>query len=302
MAPKNRQKRATKKPASNQTGGLTSKATAWDASASKASKRETASNMSCTGDGAFFGGGADSHAPGMIPQYARGGAQGHPAFTLWGRIALAAVMAGGLADLWERPERGEDWRREAEEHFAHCWREASGLLADLEHAIDGGEAPKRILDPLNTVNNALRSIRFAMGGPQAALITLGDVDGENIRTLRNGAKALYAHQTLVRETWVPRPVTIEMRERESDNGKPDVAVTVNRSRVLQTMARFDMSRLLSSEMIVEEMDATVRLSEETVRQCVLKLIESGLAERPEGCRSGARLNNAGRELAGKIAD
>jgi hypothetical protein len=80
------------------------------------------------------------------------------------------------------------------------------------------------------------------------------------------------------------------------------ALTVNQSRVLQTMARFDASRLLSSKMIVEEMDAATRLSEETVRQCVGKLIESNLAERPEGDRSGARLNSAGRKLAGKIAD
>lgn len=80
------------------------------------------------------------------------------------------------------------------------------------------------------------------------------------------------------------------------------ALTVNQSRVLQTMARFDASRLLSAKMIAEEMDPSVRLSEETVRQCVGKLIESGLAERPEGDRSGARLNSVGRKLAGKIAD
>lgn len=83
---------------------------------------------------------------------------------------------------------------------------------------------------------------------------------------------------------------------------PSPALTVNQSRVLQTMARFDASRLLSSKMIAEEMDAMVRLSEETVRLCVVKLIESKLAERPEGDRSGARLNSAGRKLAGKIAD
>lgn len=80
------------------------------------------------------------------------------------------------------------------------------------------------------------------------------------------------------------------------------ALTMSQSRVLQTMARFDASRLLTLKMIAEEMDATVRLTEETVRVCVGKLIESKLAERPEGDRSGARLNSAGRKLAGKIAD
>ena len=86
------------------------------------------------------------------------------------------------------------------------------------------------------------------------------------------------------------------------NESAGLALTANQSRVLQTMARFDASRLLSSKMIADEMDASARLSEETVRKCVGKLIESQLAERPEGGRSGARLNNAGRKLAGKIAD
>jgi hypothetical protein len=80
------------------------------------------------------------------------------------------------------------------------------------------------------------------------------------------------------------------------------ALTENQSRVLRTMALFDASQLLSSKKIAEEMDAMVRLSEETVRQCVGKLIEENLAERPEGDRSGARLTMAGRKLAGKIAD
>jgi hypothetical protein len=80
-----------------------------------------------------------------------------------------------------------------------------------------------------------------------------------------------------------------------------LALTLSQTRVLETMARFDASRLLSSKMIAEEMDVGVRLSEETVRLCVGKLIESHLAERPEGARSGARLNRAGRRLAGKIA-
>jgi hypothetical protein len=83
---------------------------------------------------------------------------------------------------------------------------------------------------------------------------------------------------------------------------PSPALTANESRVLLTMARFDASRLLPLKTIAEEMDATVRLSVETVRLIVGKLIELNLAERPEGVRSGARLNPAGRKLAAKIAD
>lgn len=98
----------------------------------------------------------------------------------------------------------------------------------------------------------------------------------------------------------PGAATASTADPLDDDG--GMALTVNQSRVLQTMARFDGARLVSSKMIVEEMDTTTRLSEETVRQCVRKLIESNLADRPEGDRSGARLTIAGRRLAGKIAD
>lgn len=82
----------------------------------------------------------------------------------------------------------------------------------------------------------------------------------------------------------------------------DPPITENESRVLQTMSRFDASQLLSAKRIADGMDLAERLSEETVRKCVRKLIDSGLAERPEGERSGARLTLPGRRLAGKIAD
>lgn len=83
---------------------------------------------------------------------------------------------------------------------------------------------------------------------------------------------------------------------------PSPALTANQCRVLQTMARFDASRLVSSDVIAAEMDAAGRLSARTIGPIVRKLIEMQLAERPEGHRSGARLTIAGRRLAMKIAD
>lgn len=80
------------------------------------------------------------------------------------------------------------------------------------------------------------------------------------------------------------------------------ALTMSESLVLQTLALFNASQLRSAAAIAEEMDPENRLSEETVRQGVIRLIELDLAERPEGGRSGARLTPAGRILAGEIAD
>lgn len=80
------------------------------------------------------------------------------------------------------------------------------------------------------------------------------------------------------------------------------ALTANQSRVLQTMAQFDPSQLVSADAIAAEMDAAGRLSARTIGPIVRKLIELRFAERPQGERSGARLTTAGRRLASKTAD
>ena len=87
-----------------------------------------------------------------------------------------------------------------------------------------------------------------------------------------------------------------------DDEAPIPAVTVNEQRVLRTMDRFDPSRLLSTAMIAEEMAPAARLADRTIGPIVRRLIELGLAERPEGDRNGARLTRRGRRLASKIAD
>jgi len=80
------------------------------------------------------------------------------------------------------------------------------------------------------------------------------------------------------------------------------ALTENEVAVVNTLARFDPSRLASAVMIESEMDGPVRLSRRTIQPIVTRLIELSLAERPRGDRSGVRLTLAGRRLASKIAD
>lgn len=91
-------------------------------------------------------------------------------------------------------------------------------------------------------------------------------------------------------------------EADADDPPTGPALTVNESRVLQSMAMFDASRLLSANAIRTEMVKRGRLSARTIGPIVRRLIALGLAERPEGRRSGARLTIAGRRLASKIAD
>jgi hypothetical protein len=83
---------------------------------------------------------------------------------------------------------------------------------------------------------------------------------------------------------------------------PPPALSETDRMVLQTMAIFDPSRLLSTATIAEAMAPAARLAHRTIGPIVRRLIELELAERPEGDRSGARLTMRGRRLASKIAD
>lgn len=80
------------------------------------------------------------------------------------------------------------------------------------------------------------------------------------------------------------------------------ALTEPDVRVLKAMACADGSRLLSGEKVAAEMDPKQTLSPRTIGPIVQKLIGLGLAERPQGPRSGARLTPLGRRRASKIAD
>lgn len=89
------------------------------------------------------------------------------------------------------------------------------------------------------------------------------------------------------------------------DGDADVEVpplTDNEVAVITTLARFDPLQLASAAKIEAEMDARNRRSPRTIGKAVTRLIELGLAERPRGDRSGARLTTAGRRVARKVAD
>ncbi|HED53178.1 MAG TPA: hypothetical protein ENJ00_03135 [Phycisphaerales bacterium] len=80
------------------------------------------------------------------------------------------------------------------------------------------------------------------------------------------------------------------------------ALTQNEALVLKTLGLFDSSILVSAATIEREMDPRERISNRTINTAVRRLIEIGLAERPEGPRRGCRLTRAGRVQMRKIAD
>lgn len=99
--------------------------------------------------------------------------------------------------------------------------------------------------------------------------------------------------------------TGDVQNERIGDGDADVEVpplTDNEVAVINTLARFDPLQLASASKIEAEMDATNRRSPRTIGKAVTRLIELGLAERPRGDRSGARLTRAGRRVARKVAD
>lgn len=85
-----------------------------------------------------------------------------------------------------------------------------------------------------------------------------------------------------------------------DGGHLPPSLTARQVSTLLLMAEFDPSRLVSAAVVATTDGAA--MSEETARLAIKALVGQGLAERPEGPRSGARLTLRGRRLAGNIVD
>ena len=81
----------------------------------------------------------------------------------------------------------------------------------------------------------------------------------------------------------------------------DPALRRTDKQTLAALATFDASELASVITVCEAMVPIERLSHKTVGPAIKRLIQFGLAERPEGDRGGARLTLKGRRLAAKIS-
>lgn len=89
---------------------------------------------------------------------------------------------------------------------------------------------------------------------------------------------------------------------DADDPGQVFALTASHRIALCALAKFDPAILASASKIAEKIDPMERLSERTITKSIKRLIELGLAERPEGDRQGARLTMEGRRLVPKIAD
>ncbi|HRR86051.1 MAG TPA: hypothetical protein P5316_13660 [Phycisphaerae bacterium] len=109
--------------------------------------------------------------------------------------------------------------------------------------------------------------------------------------------------TLAAVSSSPPPAACDSFATSNEDGPRQDPALKNADRLtLLTLAMFDPSILASVAQIAEGMDPSERLSERTITPAIRRLVELGLAERPEGERQGARLTLRGRRLASKIAD
>ena len=176
--------------------------------------------------------------------------------------------------------RAEAWRQlgEGEKADADDW-----LIEDL---LDGGP----VVPVLIEAAEVLAEVAIPWDHNHIAADAPDRLDGYAAR-LRESA-----------EEWADKEEQVQKHTDDAQTGGESAgpAIAKGDEEVLRAMAGFDPSQLLSVERIREKLPFTI--TDEPVRRIVVKLIESKLAERPEGEKRGARLTSAGRALAGKIVE
>lgn len=219
----------------------------------------------------------------------------------------------------------------AEQHRAALERIRSAIAAIDRHRLEPGEAQRQLeIQQRCVVHLAVAAGKIECHGPDDELLAwerlarkyqqpttpgvprVDDVSVARVPLVGTG-RSLHISPPEGIWAWIAHAIAVvdalkaDIRGDDTtpDGDVPDKkppALTRNDTQVIATMAGVDGSRLLSAVMIAEEMDRAERLSDRTIRPIVRRLIELGLAERPEGKNSGARLTMEGRRIAAKIAD
>ena len=191
------------------------------------------------------------------------------------KSAASAQGPGGSAELHELTRAVRDALRATDRELKAAGFEAPRMLEEWEHLAHIAEMPF----------DTIRSGDFSLA--DARTVALAKADRERIKA------------RLAAEVGSPQP---EPYGGPDDDDQPSPALTANEASVLRTLAIFDPAELASAARVEAAMDRAERISDKTIRVAIRRLVELGLAERPEGDRSGARLTIAGRRLVRKITD
>jgi hypothetical protein len=194
------------------------------------------------------------------------------------RSAASAQMPGGSAELDELTRAVREALRATDRELEAAGFEAPRTLEEWEHLALLAEMPFETIQSGNLTLADVRTVALAWADRERMKARIAaEAKGAGAKTIGQGQ------------------VAGDGDESESP------ALTATEIAVLQTLATFDPSVLASAARIEMAMESDARFATRSILPAVRRLIELGLAERPQGIRSGARLTLAGRRLARKIA-
>ncbi|MBX3356339.1 MAG: hypothetical protein KF724_11655 [Phycisphaeraceae bacterium] len=205
-----------------------------------------------------------------------------------------------VAEIWARIRTASaDEREHAAREFAEAMQEALRTSGD-DLGAAGFEPPRSIEE----WEHLARIVEMPFKTIRAGNFTYADVHAVAMAWIdRQKMKARLTHHagTEGAATQVSPSRTNSSSGAVIEESAPP-ALTPTELRVLRALATFDASELASAARVESAIDPSERVSERSIVTILRRLIELGLAERPQGERSGVRLTIAGRRLARRIAE
>jgi len=215
---------------------------------------------------------------------------------------------------WERASSrlrvfGEAWakvRAESSEERLRLLREFAAAIQEALLA-SGDDLAAAGFDPPQTIEDwehLARIVEMPFDTIRTGNFTYADVYAVAMAWIdRQKMKARLAAESGTSGVTGQGPPAGRRASGESDTDEtPPPARTPTELRVLRMLATFDPSELASAARIEDAMEPTQRVSERSISRIVPRLIELGLAERPQGERSGTRLTLLGRRIARRLAE
>lgn len=215
----------------------------------------------------------------------------------WERTSARLRIVG---EIWGRIRAASaDERRHTAREFAEAIQETLRASGD-DLAAAGFEPPQTVED----WEHLARIVEMPFATIRSGNFTYADVYAVAMAWVdRQKMKARLAAESGARGVASQAPPVARLTGSESDTDETaPPALTPNEITVLAALATFDAAELASAARIAEAIDPSRRVSERSIVTIVRRLLELGLAERPMGGRSGARLTLQGRRIARRIAE
>lgn len=251
----------------------------------------------------------------------------------YGIVEAIQPMAAALYKDWK--DVFHAWQRSPDRHIMPLYAErgtpdewrltAEGVQAEKD-VREGGVLARHVFDfvmkvgtladrpPVRGKGKLARMERTTQTPPTGANPRASDNAGEqtnsmNVGNWGEGGEALAkAFAPMFQMMFEQMQAKQAAEEQDADASSADdevdqvPALTESERITLCALNTFDAAMLASATRIGEAIEPAKRLSDRTITKAIGRLIQLGLAERPQGDRQGARLTLRGRRLVAKVAD